>query len=162
MDIRGKALYRFYAWFEPELDININNMKRFNVRVYGIWIDNGRLLVSEEIFNGNLVTKLPGGGMEWGEGTIECLKREWKEEMGIDIDVTSHFYTTDYFIKSWVDNSQLISIYYLVQAPIPANIHNYVPGERTYWIDIKTLTAETFTLPIDKIVSGLIEKAYGK
>ncbi len=134
--------------------------KRFNIRVYGICIANNELLVSEEPFNGNLVTKLPGGGLEWGEGTIDCLKREWKEELDIDIEITEHFYTTDHFIKSWLDDSQLISIYYLVTMQKNTPIVNNVAGERSYWIDIAEISSETFTLPADKIVAGMIKERY--
>lgn len=134
--------------------------KRFNVRVYGLWIDDGRLLVSNEPFQGKPVTKLPGGGLEWGEGTIDCLKREWKEELGLDIEVMEHFYTTDHFIRSWLDDSQLLSIYYLVAAPPVATIQNYVPEEYTYWINIADITHDTFTLPVDKVVARMVKEKY--
>lgn len=135
--------------------------KRFNIRVYGLLIDDGKLLVSEEPFRGQLITKLPGGGLEWGEGSIDCLKREWKEELDLDIEILAHFYTTDYFIKSWLDDSQLISIYYLVKAPVTESIKNMVPGERTYWMDIADVNNETFTLPADKVVAGILNKMHG-
>jgi len=134
--------------------------KRFNVRVYGICIADNKLLVSEELFNGKLVTKFPGGGLEYGEGTIDCLKREWKEELDLDIEVTEHFYTTDHFIRSWIDDSQVFCIYYLVAIPANCAINNTVPGERTYWLNITQMSADTFTLPLDKIVANMIKEKY--
>ena len=49
-------------------------MALFNVRVYGIllWPEQG-LLVSDEFIKGQYITKLPGGGLEIGEGTRDCL-----------------------------------------------------------------------------------------
>ena len=55
-------------------------MKRFNLRCYAIIInDHKELLLSDEYRNGHAFTKLVGGGLEWGEGSIDCLKREIKE-----------------------------------------------------------------------------------
>ena len=136
--------------------------KRFNVRVYGIWISGHKVLVSEEWVRGlnYTVTKFPGGGLDWGEGTLECLKREWKEELGLEIEVGDHFYTTDYFQKSAFDESQVISIYYMVQANESAPIVNLMEGERTFWVDLDTVTADTFTLAIDKKVGGMVHALF--
>ena len=133
---------------------------RFNIRVYGIWIQDGKVLVNDELIRGLSVIKFPGGGLDWGEGTIECLKREWKEELNIDIEVVSHFYTTDFFQASAFDNSQVISIYYLVSGNIPISIVNLIENERTWWMDLADLSADTFTLAIDKVVGGLIQAQY--
>ena len=57
-------------------------MALFNVRVYGILIDsNKRLLVSDEFIRGNYFTKFPGGGLEFGEGTRDCLKENLKKKL---------------------------------------------------------------------------------
>lgn len=134
---------------------------RFNVRVYGIWIHNGSLLVNEERIRGRQVTKFPGGGLELGEGTIDGLKREWHEELGLNIEVLDHFYTTDFFQPSAYDDSQVLSIYYLVSGGDPtAAITNHVDGERTYWMPLQAVSGETFTLPIDKIVGGMLATLY--
>jgi len=45
--------------------------KRFNVRVYGILVQEGKLLVSDEYIKGYEITKLPGGGLEFGEGSAD-------------------------------------------------------------------------------------------
>ena len=136
--------------------------KRFNLRVYGILIHNGKVLVNEEQIKGRTVIKFPGGGLDWGEGTIDGLKREWKEELGMDIEITQHFYTTDFFQQSAFDDSQVISIYYLVQ-PVPpfieeTSIVNLMQDERTYWMNLKDVSADTFTLPIDKVVGEMLRR----
>ncbi len=133
--------------------------KRFNIRVYGIWIQNGKILVNEEQIRGRSIIKFPGGGLDWGEGTKDCLIREWKEELDIDIEVVSHYYTTDFFQPSAFDSSQVISIYYMVTAVLPSVMINKVSNERTYWMDLKDVSADTFTLAIDKLVGGMLQVA---
>ena len=87
----------------------------FNIRVYGILInENNQLLVSDEYIRGEYYTKFPGGGLEFGEGTRDCLKREFKEEMDLDVEIGEHIYTTDYFqMSAFNPEHQIISIYYL-------------------------------------------------
>lgn len=131
-------------------------VKRFNVRVYGLWLHNGHVLVNEELIRGHKVIKFPGGGLDWGEGTIDCLKREWMEELNLEVDVLSHFYTTDFFQPSAFDDSQVISIYYLITADANLPIANTMENERTYWMPVSHITADTFSLPIDKIVGNLL------
>lgn len=131
--------------------------KRFNVRVYGLWLHNGQVLVNEELIHGRKVIKFPGGGLDWGEGTIDCLKREWMEELNLEIEILSHFYTTDFFQHSAFDDSQVISIYYLISADINQPIVNNVLEERTYWMPLAYMTADTFTLPIDKVVGNMLK-----
>jgi 8-oxo-dGTP diphosphatase len=71
--------------------------------------------VSDEIIKGKFYTKFPGGGLEFGEGTRECLQREFKEETGLDVSIGDHLYTTDFFQPSaFHTNHQIISIYYWV------------------------------------------------
>jgi len=91
-------------------------MALFNVRVYGILLDPEKgLLVSDEFIRGNYITKLPGGGLEIGEGTRDGLAREFMEEANIEVIVGAHFYTTDFFqISAFNHKDQIISIYYLV------------------------------------------------
>ncbi len=135
--------------------------KRFSLRVYGILVDDGRLLVNEELIKGRKIIKLPGGGLDWGEGTKDCLVREWKEELGVDIKVRQHFYTTDFFQPSAYDDSQIISIYYLVTGQMPEVIVNHVENERSYWMPVEMVSEDTFTLPIDKVVGGMLHRRYG-
>lgn len=141
---------------------------KFNVRVYGILIQNNSLLVSDEYIKRNKVTKLPGGGLEFGEGIKDCLVREFKEELDLDVEVSSHFYTTDFFVTSAFDTkSQVISIYYLVEplgeirCKISENPHDYEKKEGAQslrWINLNELKDSDFTLIIDRKVGEMLVK----
>jgi 8-oxo-dGTP diphosphatase len=86
-----------------------------NIRVYGLFINKkNEILLADEERYGMQMTKFPGGGLQFGEGTIDCLKREALEEMGQEIEIMGHFYTTDFFQTSaFNEEHQLIAIYYL-------------------------------------------------
>ena len=150
-------------------------MPLFNVRVYGILIDPEKgLLVSDEFIRGNYITKLPGGGLEIGEGTREGLAREFMEEAGIEVHVGDHFYTTDFFqISAFNNKDQIISIYYLVHTAdttivktkekafdlLPQEVaDSNGTAEHLRWIPFSELSEDTMTLPIDKVaIKMLIE-----
>ena len=96
----------------------------FNIRVYGILSEPERgVLVSDEFIRGGYYTKFPGGGLEFGEGTRDCLKREFMEEMNLPVLVKEHLYTTDFFqMSAFNPEHQIISIYYFVQALEPITV----------------------------------------
>lgn len=142
-------------------------MYPFNVRVYGILInDFNQVLISDEQEYGFRFTKFPGGGLEPGEGLIDGLKREFVEECDLSVEVTEHFYTTDFFVKSAFNDSQVISIYYLVKNidPINLNIKTVVfdfDGEGDVlqafrWVKIDELNTDDFIFPTDKKVAELL------
>ncbi|RAJ08385.1 NUDIX domain-containing protein [Chitinophaga skermanii] len=149
-------------------------MACFNVRVYGIMINHlQQVLVSDEYIRGGYYTKFPGGGLEFGEGTLECIKREWQEELGQDVEVVEHIYTTDFFQISAFDNvTQILSIYYLVRptSPFTAPLLNKpfdftIPEgitevEGVRWIEWEDFNAEAVTLPIDKVVADIVKAKY--
>lgn len=149
-------------------------MSYFNVRVYGIMFNEQKqVLVSDEYIRGGYYTKFPGGGLEFGEGTLECVIREWQEELSQLVDVVEHIYTTDFFQISAFDNTtQIISIYYLVKpvspftAPLLAQPFDFeIPEgvtevEGVRWVDWQEFSADSVTLPIDKVVARLLKKKY--
>lgn len=92
-------------------------LKRFVIRVYGICINaDGEVLLTSECWKNTPMLKFPGGGLEWGEGIVDALKREFREELDSEIDIVEHFYTTDFFqLSAFNTDDQIISVYYLVQ-----------------------------------------------
>ena len=146
-----------------------------NVRVYGILINEQKqVLVSDEYIRSMYITKFCGGGLEQGEGTRDCLKREFMEEMNLEVEVTNHIYTTDFYQpSSFRKGDQIISIYYYVNPlqPITAplrtapfqfderemKMYNETGETETFrFIDRKDFNENCMTLPIDKIVAGII------
>ena len=148
-----------------------------SVRVYGILLgDNQKVLVSDEFIRGNYYTKFPGGGLEFGEGTRDCLKREFKEEMDLEVKVGEHLYTTDFYqMSAFHPADQILSIYYFAEAlePIRAPLRKtpfdfderelkvYEEKKETEtfrFIDWDVFSEDSVTLPIDKVVAGLLKK----
>lgn len=152
-------------------------MSKFNIRVYGILInENRQILVSDEFIRGNYYTKFPGGGLEFGEGARDCLKREFKEEMNLSVEINDHLYTTDFFqLSAFNPDHQIISIYYLVKAleeiKVPLRDKFFDFDERQLavykdrgetetfrFIDWHQFSEQSVTLPIDKVVAQLVKQ----
>lgn len=147
-----------------------------NIRVYGILLgEDKKVLVSDEYIRGDYYTKFPGGGLEFGEGTRDCLKREFKEEMDLDVRVGEHIYTTDFFqMSAFRPDQQIISIYYYAHAlepiRVPLRTKPFDFDERELRIYEERKETETFrfidwvdfgpeavTLPIDKVVAEMLK-----
>jgi len=139
----------------------------FIIRVYGIYINkSNQLLLSDEVYKGHSFTKFPGGGLEKGEGPVDCLKREFLEEMDLEISIQNHFYTTDFYQPSAFDKSQqIISIYYMIRADDSEAGNKIAKANATQskelnfkWIDLEKLKDSDLTFPIDKKVVELLAK----
>jgi 8-oxo-dGTP diphosphatase len=140
-------------------------MSYFNVRVYGLLINaENQLLISDEQSGGRSFSKFPGGGLEYGEGLIDALKREFMEECEAEVEILSHFYTTDFFEKSSFNDSQIISIYYLVREIGPlkmtykTKIFDFAPEtvQSFRWVSLDELKEEDVTFRTDKTVVNML------
>lgn len=151
-------------------------MSLFNIRVYGILLnDQKQVLVSDELIRGMYITKFPGGGLEFGEGTRSCLQREFMEEMNLRVEVAEHIYTTDYFqMSAFNPEHQIVSIYYMANAleeiKVPLRdkpfdfdeqqlkVYEATRETETFrFVDWQQFCADSMTLPIDKIVADLVK-----
>ncbi|GAA4333710.1 NUDIX domain-containing protein [Flaviaesturariibacter amylovorans] len=151
-------------------------MALFNIRVYGL-LRNGQgdVLVSDEWIRGARITKFPGGGLEFGEGTRDCLRREFIEEMNLKVEVGEHLYTTDFYQQSAFNpEHQIVSIYYLVEALEPirvristepfafdaAQLARYEERrecESFRFIPWNEFSEESVSLPIDKVAARVFK-----
>lgn len=140
----------------------MSSENRFTIRVYGLLCQQGHILLSREKIQGQAYLKFPGGGLEYGEGTRACLRREFQEEAGVEVEVGNHFYTTDVFVRSAFHRSlQVISIYYFVSSPNLNQINTGTAkddpllaqsGQVLFWQALSSLQEEDFPLPIDQRV----------
>jgi len=145
-------------------------LKRFNIRVYGILLDNSKeqVLVSKETYQDLRITKFPGGGLEFGEGIEDALKREFIEELELDIAVDKLLYINHFLqISAFNPQDQLIAIYYQVLAatPLPPNFieqaNRSAENLHFQWIPRQKLGRKRFSFPVDKYVAANLETLLG-
>lgn len=146
---------------------------KFLIRVYGLIVNaKNEVFISDEYQMDTKMTKFPGGGLEFGEGPIDCLIREIKEECnGQELERIKHFYTTDFYQKAlFFENAQLISIYYLAdfKAPFvfdvseePFSFGEMKNGNQSFrWKRIKDLEDGELTFPIDNFVAKKLKERF--
>ena len=146
-----------------------SGLSRFYVRIFGFlfYNDRQRVLVSDEFRFGRAFTKFPGGGLEFGEGVLDALKREFYEEMEIDLLKASLFYINENFQDSaFSKKEQLLSIYYLIEEysgrlPMIAqerfDFDQVEEAQSFRWIEISKMSEEEFTFPVDKVISNKLK-----
>jgi 8-oxo-dGTP diphosphatase len=143
----------------------MSQINRFNIRVYFILYNEAMdsILVSDEIIKKNHYTKFPGGGLEYGEGIEDCVRREAIEELGQAIEVTGHFYTTDFFVRSaFRESDQVVSVYYtarlteaqqVITHEVKFQFNQEENDEESFrWVKLEMLASEHFEFPADKEV----------
>lgn len=146
-----------------------DNIKHFNIRVYGILFNaTNELLISDEYFKDTYMTKFPGGGLEFGEGPEDCIKREAMEEFGQEIEILRHFYTTGFYQKAlFYDDHQLISIYYLIRLKekprfaVSAKAFDFKETSKIKqsfrWVSLNKLNENELSFPVDRFVLKLLK-----
>ena len=118
---------------------------------------------------------IPKGEFNDDEDPLAAAKREFKEEMNLDVEIGDHIYTTDFFQMSAFNPShQIISIYYYVtpiepiQAPLRLRPYEFDEQQLAVYqsagevetfrfIDWEQFGEDCMTLPIDKVVAGMLK-----
>lgn len=148
-------------------------ISKYNIRTYGLWINHENcVLVSDEFRLNTPMTKFPGGGHHFGEGLGDAVKREWKEELNLDIEIDKLYYINDFLqISAFNPKEQLLSVYFLVR-PLSDQIPHFplstksivetIEGvEKFRWLPISSVTPNDFTFPVDKVVAAQLFRDYG-
>lgn len=139
-------------------------LNNFNVRVYGLLVQNDQVLITDEIRLETRMTKFPGGGLEFGEGLAEGLKREFKEELNIEVEVGELFYINEFLqASSFRENDQLLCVYYFVKhksgefkTVLEPFLFETEEPQCFRWVKLTDIMEKEFTFPIDKEVAKKI------
>ncbi len=142
---------------------------KYVVRVYALIVNEKlEILLSDEYRQGMKMVKFPGGGMQHGEGTLECLQREAMEEFGFELVDVRHYYTTDFYQKAWFfRDHQLLSIYYRAGLPRGAGFRasqkafdfpGPAEGSQSFrWAALSDLEEDDLTFPVDRKVLEILK-----
>lgn len=134
--------------------------KRFNVRVYALIASvRNELLLAEEFHYNTFMCKFPGGGLQFGEGPLQAVQRELREELGMSVDDLRHFHTTDFFAQSAFNpDHQVLGIYFTGNAS--AEMEEMFRGryakpesngvEVFRWRNLNDIQPDDFTFPVDR------------
>lgn len=95
----------------------MTHINRLTLRMYGLVVnDQYELLLSDEFLQEKNYTKLPGGGLHFGESMTDCLGREFIEELGLPIEKSRFFHiNTDLVISVFNSSVQVFNAYFLAQ-----------------------------------------------
>lgn len=136
----------------------MEKLDSFNIRVYGLLIHQGALMILKEPYAGEILYKFPGGGLEFGEGTLACLERELIEELNLQLTEAIHFYTQEEFIRSkFRSNEQLLTLYYRIKVEDITVIRDVEESIlEIMWVPLDELNIDHVNLPIDRHVVQLL------
>lgn len=126
--------------------------KYFRIAAYGCLIQKGNLLLCKEHIQNKDVIKLPGGGLQFGEGLKDALQREFKEELDIEIEIQQHLYTTDFYVQSAFHKEyQVIAVYYTVSTKNKLPTHSFSKNNILFmWHPLAELNKNIVTFDTDK------------
>lgn len=114
----------------------------------------GRYLIQKRSSDGSLLADLwefPGGKIERGESNIAALKRELKEELGVDLAATKHLFDVKHFYTQFRVN---LSVFACQPKAYPA-----VNGHRK-WAGLKDFHRYPMPSGSAKIVDRLVVNAH--
>ena len=129
----------------------MNESYAFQVRVTGILIEAGRILLVRQRLSERRSWSLPGGRLERGETMEQGMIREFKEETGLDVTVDRLLYLCD----AEASGHTLIHITFAVkriggQLTLPTNEHDANPIHDVRFVSLEQLTdygfSDTFML----------------
>lgn len=124
----------------------------FNVRVTGILVENNELLIVKQKLSDSRNWSLPGGRLERGETLEQGLKREIKEETGLDTEVIRLLYVCDVSSSS----NTVLHITFLVkrisgEITLPTNEFDENPIHDVRFVPIENLTDYGFSAQFVKL-----------
>ena len=90
--------------------------EKFSCRIYGVLNKGREVLLTRSVFIKREFVNFPGGGVELGEPPLEVLRREYREETGLEIAPVRVLYASEGLHISTQVPMQIVSIYWLVEA----------------------------------------------
>jgi 8-oxo-dGTP pyrophosphatase MutT (NUDIX family) len=97
-----------------------HNGQRFHYRVAGVAIQDEHVLL--HTMDGADYWILPGGRVEFGETSMQALKREMREELGQTVEIGRLLWIVESFLTAAAQPIHSIGLYYAISLPTPSSI----------------------------------------
>ncbi|GAB6876034.1 NUDIX hydrolase [Thermaerobacter litoralis] len=131
---------------------------RFRPAVYGVAVDGGRVLLGRSAFTGRL--DIPGGAVEPWESLEQALRREFREETGVEPEPIELFHFTENFFAFFNHPFHSLRFYYLVRVPAGATFTPQLAEVTEIgWVDLATAPADAFAPGDREILHKAVERA---
>jgi len=96
--------------------MDISQLTKFRIAIYGVLVEEKKVLLTDTKVPSGVITNFPGGGLELGEAPLEALAREFREETSIEVSVSELLFCSQLFQQNpEYPHEQLMHIYYRVQ-----------------------------------------------
>ncbi len=116
-----------------------------------IWNQAGQILIDRRLPGGSSggLWEFPGGKLELGETIEQCILREVKEELAIEVAIEGHFRTIDYRYKDLRVTLHFYHCRYLSGTPQP------LESEEIRWVTLAEMAQFTFPTANLEIIQSL-------
>lgn len=127
----------------------------FQIRVTGVLVENGAILLVKQRLSKDRAWSLPGGRLEQGETIQEGLQREFFEETGLNVRVDELLYLCD--VKP--SSHKVVHVTFLVskiggEITLPTNEKDENPISDVKFVPIAELTDYGFSPVFQNIVEN--------
>lgn len=118
----------------------------------GVLVENGRILVAKREDKGSIggFWEFPGGKNRWGETEEETLKREFLEELDLEIEVKELLHTHDFVNKGTLYHLKAYFVSAQILGELPLRFHT---GFK--WVTKDELKSLSFAPSDQRIVETL-------
>ena len=119
-----------------------------------IWNDRQQILIDRRLDDGLLggLWEFPGGKVEEGETLPECILREIKEELDIEVEVGSHLITIDHAYSHFRVTLNVYHCHYISGEPKP------LESQEIRWVSLDELDELPFPKANLKIIEALRDR----
>jgi mutator protein MutT len=116
-----------------------------------IWNQSGQILIDKRRASGSMggLWEFPGGKIEAGETAAECILREIREELGIEITVEEHLFSIEHTYPAF----QLTLIVHHCQHI--SGIPQPIESDEVRWVSVKDLDKYQFPAANAAIINAI-------
>lgn len=131
-----------------------------NLRVYGLWLRRGRILIAAETVAGRAVWKFPGGGVEPLETPEAALVREYGEETGLAVRPLVLLHAPGTLHSPWTDRPYS-PLYYAIEAEGEPAVPEHEPIELAFKTPDEALAGKRLAAPEIEALHRLLDGDQG-